>query len=77
MSKWFTNVKTIEDEAFYGCKKLKNVTISSSILTKVGKKSFSKTKADLVIKAPKKKLLIYKRLFKKAGLGKKVIWKKK
>ena len=71
------NVKRIGTKAFYGCKKLKNVTISSSILTKVGKKSFSKTKADLVIKAPKKKLLIYKKLFKKAGLGKKVIWKKK
>ena len=71
------NVKKIGKKSFYNCKKLKNVTISSLVITKVGKNSFAKTKGDLIIKVPKKKMQDYKKLFKSAGLSKLVKWKKK
>ena len=71
------NVNVIGKKSFYGCKKLKSVTISSSVLTKIGKDSFGKTNGNLVMKVPKKKILSYKKLFKKAGLSKQVKWKKK
>ena len=71
------NVKVIGKSAFYGCKNLKKVTITSSKITKVGKHALRKTNADLTMKVPKKKLSFYKKLFKNAGLGKKVQWKKK
>ena len=71
------NVKSIGKNAFSNCKKLKSVTILSSVLTKAGKNSFAKTNEKLVLKVPKKKLQAYKKIFKKAGLSKRVTWKKK
>lgn len=70
-------VKKIGKSAFYGCKALKNVTIESSQLAKAGRKAFGKTSENMIIKAPKQKLAKYKKLFKNAGLGKNVKWKKK
>ena len=70
-------VKKIGKSAFYGCKALKNVTIESSQLAKAGRKAFGKTSENMIIKAPKPKLAKYKKLFKNAGLGKNVKWKKK
>ena len=62
------NVKTIGEKAFYGCKNLKNITIKSNILNKVGAKAFTGTNKKISIKVPAKKLKSYKKLLKNKGL---------
>ncbi|MCM1497123.1 MAG: leucine-rich repeat domain-containing protein [Clostridium sp.] len=60
------NVRTIGKQAFCGCKKLKNVTIQSSVLTKIGKKAFYKNAKTLTFKLPKKKASKYESLIQKS-----------
>lgn len=52
-----TNVKTVGDNAFYGCGKLKSVKLNSKVLTKIGKKAFYKCGAlkTITIKSTKLK----------------------
>ena len=64
-----SNVTSIGAQAFYGCKKLKQITISSKKLTKVGKKAFKGITKNAKIKVPKKKLKAYKKLLKNKGQG--------
>lgn len=71
------NVKSIGGSAFYGCKKLKTITIKSTVLKKAGKNAFKGISKKAVIKVPKSKLTAYKKLLKNKGQGSKVKIKKK
>lgn len=66
------NVQTIGKEAFYGTKKLKNMTIKSTKITKVGSNALKNTYAKAKIKAPKGRITRYKALFKNKGQKKTV-----
>ena len=57
--------------AFYGDKKLKTIVISSAKLKSVGKQALKGIYAKAVIKVPKSRQSVYKRLLKRAGLPKK------
>ncbi len=72
------NVSKIGAKAFYRCKNLKNIKISTTKLTdkKVGSKAFSGINSKAVIKVPKKKYSAYKKMLKAKGTGKKVKYKK-
>lgn len=71
-------VTKIGKQAFYGCTKLKTITVKTKKLksSKVGKQAFKGIYAKAVIKVPKSKYKTYKSLFKKAGTGSKVVFKK-
>jgi len=65
------NVKTIGKKAFFGCKKLKKVTVKSKVLKKIGKKAFTRKGGKKVtFKVPKKYKKKYKKLLKKAKTNK-------
>ena len=68
-----SGVSRIGKKAFCGCKKLKNITIKTTKLTKkrVGSKAFSGIHAKAVIKVPKKKLSAYRKILKARGAAKK------
>ena len=68
------NVNNIGKNAFYGCKNLKKVIIKTTKLTKktVGKNAFKGIHKKATIKVPKKKLDVYKKLLKNAGISKSV-----
>ena len=68
-----SNIKSIGNDVFNGCKKLKTVIIKSTKLTTktVSKKAFKGISKKTTIKVPKKKLTAYKKLFKKKGLSSK------
>lgn len=68
------NIVSIGKNAFYGCKKLKTITIRSKKLTSktVSKNAFKGLTKITTIKVPKKKLTAYKKLLKKKGLSTKV-----
>ncbi|MEY8427367.1 leucine-rich repeat protein [Lachnospiraceae bacterium 46-15] len=71
------NVRTIGKNAFYRCKKLKKIDIKSKILKKVKAKAIQGIHKKAIIKAPKKQLKKYKKLFsKKAGFRKSMKIKK-
>ena len=72
------NVKKIGDKAFYGCKKLKNITIKTKklISKNVGNKAFGKILSKAVIKVPVSKVNVYKKILKSKGVGAKVKIKK-
>lgn len=72
------NVSRVGANAFSGCKKLKNIKITSTQLTKksVGKHVFKGIDKKAVIKVPKKKLKVYKSIFKGKGQAKSVKIKK-
>lgn len=72
-----SGVKKIKANAFLNCKKLKNITVKSFCLKSVGKKALKNIKARAVIRVPKKKLRMYKKLFKGKGQSKKVTIKRK
>lgn len=64
------NVKTIGTKAFYGCKKLKTITVKSKIVTKVNKNAFKGIYKKAKIKLPKmtsKKFKKYKKKFTNKG----------
>ena len=58
------NVTRIGKNAFYGNKKLKTIIIKSTKLKSVGKNAVKGIYKKAVIRAPKKKLKAYKKLFK-------------
>lgn len=72
------NVSKIGANAFSGCKKLKNIKITSTQLTKksVGKNAFKGIAKKAVIKVPKKKRKAYKNILKGKGQAKSVKIKK-
>ena len=72
------NVSKIGANAFSGCKKLKNIKITSTQLTKksVGKNAFKGIDKKAVIKVPKKKRKAYKNILKGKGQAKSVKIKK-
>lgn len=72
------NVTTIGSNAVSGCKKLKNITIRTSKLTKksIGKNAFSQTPKKVFVKVPKKKQKVYRSILLKRGMNKKAKWKK-
>lgn len=61
------NIVSIGKNAFYGCKKLKTITIRSKKLTSktVSKNAFKGLTRITTIKVPKNKLTAYKKLLKK------------
>lgn len=68
----------IPTDAFYGCSKIKTLTIKSSKLTtkKIGSKAFTKTPKSMTVKVPKKKFKAYKSMLIKRGVNKKAKFKK-
>jgi len=67
------NINTIGAQAFYNCKKLKNITIKSVNLkaSKVGSKAFKGTPKKITVKVPSKKKTAYKKWLFKKGINKK------
>lgn len=74
-----SSVTKIGKQAFYGCSKLKTITIHSSKLKSknVGAKAFKGIYKKAVIKVPKAKLKTYKKLLKAKGVSSKAAIKKK
>ena len=72
------NVTKIGAKAFYGCKKLKNITIKTTKLKSktVGSKAFKGTPKNAKVKVPKKSLKAYKKFLYKKGIHKKATIKK-
>lgn len=72
------NVKSIGREAFYKCKKLKNITIKSKNLKagKIGKNAFKGIKDSVTIRVPAKNYRSYKTMLRKKGVSKKAKYKK-
>lgn len=68
-----SNIQSIGNYAFSGCKKLKTIIIQSKKLTTktVSKKAFKGIARKVVVKVPKKKRTAYKKLLKKKGLSSK------
>ncbi|MCI8484628.1 MAG: leucine-rich repeat protein [Lachnospiraceae bacterium] len=66
------NVTSIGKESFRGAKNLKNITIKSTKITKVGTKAFQNIHSKAKIKVPKSKLKKYKALMKNKGQKKTV-----
>ena len=69
-------VTSIGSKAFYKCSKLKSITIKSKSLKSVGKNAFKGISKNVKVTVPKNKYNAYRKLFKKAGFGSKVTWKK-
>ena len=66
-------VKKIGKQAFYGCKKLKSITIKTKNLSnkKVGSKAFKGIYAKATIKIPKRKYASYKKILRAKGVSSK------
>lgn len=64
------NVKTVGKNAFYGCKNLKTVTISTTKLTisSVKANAFKGLNSKAVVIVPEEKLTVYKKILKAKGL---------
>lgn len=62
-------VTGIGAKAFYGCKKLKKITIQTTTLKSVGAKAFSGIYKKAEIKVPASKKSSYKKLLEKKGQG--------
>ena len=71
-----SNVKTIGKQAFYGCKKLKTITIKSTKLNTVGADAFKGINSKATIKVPEKQYKAYRELLKGKGQGSAVKIKK-
>ena len=71
-------MKKIGKQSFYGCKKLKTITVKTAKLTKssVGSNAFKGISAKATIKVPKSKLKSYQSIMRARGAGKKVKIKK-
>lgn len=69
-------VTSISSKAFYKCSKLKSITIKSKSMKSVGKNAFKGISKNVKVTVPKSKYNAYRKLFKKAGFGSKVTWKK-
>ena len=66
------NITKIGKNAFYGCKKLKTITINTQKLSKIGTNALKGIYSKASIKVPTKKYAAYQKLFQKKGQGKKV-----
>ena len=64
------NVKKIGTKAFYGCKKVRQLSIRSKQFTdkKIGKNAFAKMGKGMTVRIPKEKYHFYKKLLKKKGI---------
>ena len=71
IGKYKYKVTSIAKKAFYKKKKIKKITISSTNIKKIGSKAIKGIYKEAKIKVPKKKKKSYKKMLKKAGLGKK------
>lgn len=73
-----SNVTTIGSSAFYGCKKLKTITISGKKLTtkSIGSKAFKGIYSKATIKVPSSKLKSYKKILLAKGVTSKAKIKK-
>ncbi|MBO5372697.1 MAG: leucine-rich repeat protein [Lachnospiraceae bacterium] len=60
------NITKINASAFYGCKKLKTITIKGKAVKSIGKNAFAKIKKNAAFKVPKAKKSAYKKLLKNA-----------
>ena len=71
------NIKSIGKNAFYGCGKLKKITIKTTKLTAgaVGAGAFKGINQKAVIKCPKAKKTAYKKILLKKGMKKTVTFK--
>lgn len=67
-----SNIKTIDANAFSGCKNLKSITIKSKNVKTIGKNAFKGIKSNAKIKVPASKVEKYKKLLKGKGLKKTV-----
>ena len=67
-----SKVKKIGKQAFYGCKKLKTITIKTTKLNQnvVGKQAFKGTSKQVKVKVPKSKVKEYKSMLRKKGISK-------
>lgn len=65
-------VTSIAKKAFYRKRKIKKITLSSTTIKKMGAKAVKGIHKSAKIKVPKKKKKSYKKMLKKAGLGKKM-----
>ena len=70
------NVKTIGEKAFCNCKKLKSIKFTGKAVKSVGKNAFKNVPKNAKVIVPKAKYKAYKKLFKKAGISAKAVWKK-
>jgi hypothetical protein len=72
------NVEKIGVRAFYGCKKLKTITIKTTKLKtkKIGANAFKNIKSKATVKVPKKKYKAYKTMLLKKGMSSKVKFRK-
>ena len=66
------NITRIGKKAFYGCSKLKSVTVKTTKLTKknVGSQAFKGIHKKAAFKVPKKKISSYRKAFKARGAAK-------
>ncbi len=71
IGKYNYKVTSIGKKAFYRKKKIKKITISSTVIKKIGSRALKGIDKKARIKVPKSKKKAYKRMLKKAGLGKK------
>jgi len=71
------NVSKIGKKAFYGCSKLKTITVKTTKLrkSKIGKNAFTKLNKKAVVKCPKGKKKLYRKIFRAKGCPKKVRFK--
>ena len=66
------NVVSIGAKAFYKTKNLKHVVIQAKNLKRVGKNAFSGIHKRAVMKTPKKRTKIYRKLIRKSRVAKTV-----
>ena len=66
------NITKIGKKAFYGCSKLKNITVKTTKLTKknVGSQAFKGIHKKAAFKVPKKKISSYRKIFRARGAAK-------
>lgn len=64
------NVSQIEDEAFYGCRQLKKIKISSEQLEYIGEDAFRAIAANAVIYVPRSCLEEYRQMVRESGNSK-------
>lgn len=76
-----SNVTNIGEKAFFNCTKLKNITFKGKKAPKIGKRAFKGIAAKCKVTAPKKipakQFNKLKKAMKRAGVGKKAVYKKK
>ena len=70
-------LKIIGKQAFYQCRSLSKLNITSARLTSVGSKALKGIKSNAKIYVPKSKYTEYKRMFKNKGQGNNVTIKSK